>query len=282
MQRQKQAPTFASTDAVFQAAAAGVLVAAMVQLSAALAGFGLIEDLYQAGRGAPFVSIAGVFWVAASALAFAIGGFASARLADAHRFRDALFCGLLTFSSALLAAVVILTLRPPALVDRSLGPVGNAVAAMAVATRVPSPDASVELSALRGEVQMFLDPASAEDRVPDRAGTSRSDTGTALTTVFAGIDETADEAAVAAAVDAIEAAAGVTKPVAERRLIAWQQAHDRALRSARRSAAAAAGAVSTACFSAFVALLAALLACLFGGVLGRHRSRVVELGARWH
>ena len=189
LQRQKQAPTFASTDAVFQAAAAGVLVAAMVQLSAALAGFGLIEDLYQAGRGAPFVSIAGVFWVAASALAFAIGGFASARLADAHRFRDALFCGLLTFSSALLAAVVILTLRPPALVDRSLGPVGNAVAAMAVATRVPSPDASVELSALRGEVQMFLDPASAEDRVPDRAGTSRSDTGTALTTVFAGIDE---------------------------------------------------------------------------------------------
>ncbi|MCE7027654.1 hypothetical protein [Jiella avicenniae] len=279
MQRQQEAPAFASTDAVFQAAAAGVVVAALIQLTAALAGFGLVDGLYEAGPGLPVVSTASAFWVAASAFAFVVAGFAGARLADAHRFRDALFCGLLTFSGALIAAVVVLTLRPPSLVDRSLGPVGHAVAAMAAADRTSLPDAALDLSALRGEVLAFLDPADADDRTPGRAETSRDDSRAALATVLAGIAETADEAAVAAAVDAIEAAAGVTEPVAERRLTDWQRAHDGALRNARRSAAAATGAVSSACFSAFVALVAAMLASLLGSVLGRTRDRVVEFGA---
>lgn len=282
MQRQREAPAFAPTDAVFRAAAAGVLVAAMVQVTAALAGFGLVEGLYEAGRGSPFISTAGVFWIGASALAFAIGGFASARFADAHRLRQALFCGLLTFSTALIAAVVILTLRPPALVDRSLGPVGNAVAAMSAAVSAPGPDASLELSALRGEIVTFVDRANAEGGAAGRAGeTSRVETQAALATILAGISETADDAAIGAAVDAMEAAAGVTAKVAERRLTEWQRAHDRALRTARRSAAAVTGAVSTGCFSAFLALAVAMLASMCGSVLGRPRDRVVEIGAGW-
>lgn len=279
MQDRTEPTAFASRGIVFQAVAAGVFVAAVVQITAALAGFGLL-DIYAAARGAPVVSTAGAFWIAVVSLAFAIGGFASARLADARRSRDALLCGLLTFSAALIAAVVILTLRPPALVDRSLGPVGNVAATLSMAGSASMPGISPELSALRGEVLAFLDSTDAERGTADRAGQDGG-AGEALATILAGIAETADEAAVAAAVSTIEAVAGVTGPVAERRLTEWQRANDRALRDARRSAAAATSAVAAGCFSAFVALFAAMLAAMLGGVLGRPRDSMLEIGAKW-
>ncbi|WAP70237.1 hypothetical protein [Jiella pelagia] len=282
MQDRTEPTAFASRGIVFQAVAAGVFVAAVVQITATLAGFGLI-DLYATGRGAPVVSAAAAFWIAVVALAFVIGGFASARLADARQLRDAMLCGLLTFSTALIAAIVILTLRPPALVDRSLGPVGNVAATLAMAGSASMPGAPAERSVLRGDVLTFLDTADAYRGTAGRAARPESGlgSGAALATILAGIAETADEAAVAAAVSTIQSAVGVTEEVAERRLTDWQRANDRALRDSRRSAAAATSAVSAGCFSAFVALFAAMLAAMLGGVLGRPRDSMLEIGAKW-
>ncbi|MBO0904485.1 hypothetical protein [Jiella sonneratiae] len=260
----------------WEAIAAGVLVAILVEVTAALAGFGLFDDLLATGSGpnaAPLLSPAGLFWVVAAPAAFAAGGFASARLADAAGAREAALCGLLTFSTALLVTVLVQAERPPALVGRSLGPVGAAVSSLATAARLEAPRHAGGSPALPREVQAFLDRANAGRSQQ----ASEAETAAAYATILAGIAETADAGAVGAAVTAIETASGMARSAAERRLLDWQRQNDRDLRIARRAADRAAGELAAGCFTAFLALLAALLAAVAGGLVGRPRERALEM-----
>ncbi len=85
--------------------------------------------------------------------------------------------------------------------------------------------------------------------------------------------------AEARAVEAIVAASGVTRSVAERRLTEWQIANARAVRGERRAPAATSGAVAGACLAAVAALLAAMAAAVCGGMRGRAGDSALEIGA---
>ncbi|TFF25410.1 hypothetical protein E3C22_08625 [Jiella endophytica] len=268
-------------DVAWEAIAAGTLVAVVTEFMASLAGFGILDGLFDTAAlegAAHLASPSGLFVVAGAVLSLAAGGFTAARFAGARRRREAGFYGLLTFSTALLVAIIALTQDPPALVDRGLGPVGGAVAALAAADKDGRHDGNVALAALHGEVLGLLDSSRTTASIAGRGG--ETTTQAALAAILAGIAETAGRDAESRAVDAIVTATGLTRSVAERRLTDWQIANDRALRSQRRAVAASSGAVAGGCFAAFVALIAAMIAAFFGGLAGRTDDSTLEIIVR--
>ena len=260
----------------WEAVAAGVLVALVAGFMAWLAGFGILAGAFDArfdAGSAQLLSPAGIASLVGAVVALAAGGFTAARLAGARQRREALFCGLLTFSTAVVVALLVMTQDPPALVARGIGPVGNAVEALAARpSDAGTGDAREPLAALRAEVRGSL------AREPS-ADAPEGDADAAAATVLAGISEMANAEAEARAVEAIVAASGVTRSVAERRLTEWQIANDRAVRGERRATAEISGEVAGACLAAFAALLAAMAAAVLGGMLGRVGDSALEIGA---
>ncbi|WP_139802433.1 hypothetical protein [Aurantimonas sp. 22II-16-19i] len=259
--------------------AAGVLVALVAGFMAWLAGFGILAGAFDARfdvGSAQLFSPAGIASVVGAVLALAAGGFTAARLAGARRLREASFCGLLTFSTALVVAVVVMTQDPPALVAHGVGPVGSAVTALGSRTTDGMEQGSGEpLAALRAEIRGFLAGGAAAN-APE--GEADATAAAAAATVLAGVSEMADGEAEARAVEAIVAASGVIRSVAERLLTQWQIANDRAVRGERRATARISGEVAGACLAAFAALLAAMAAAVFGGMLGRVDDSALEIG----
>ena len=260
-------------DPAWEAIAAGVLVAVVGEFMASLAGFGLGEGLLSSrtAGGSPVLSSpSAIVSFAGVVLSLAAGGFTAARLGGARVRFDSLVCGLLTFSTALIVVIIVLTQNLSAVIDRGLGPVGNVIAVLSAPAGREHGGAD-PLIAFREEVRRSLD-ARVEGSVDDE----RADEKT-WALVLSAVAETADRDTENQAVEAIVATKGLARPVAERQLTVWQIAHDRALRIQRRSAAALSGDVAGSCFAAFVMLAAGLLAALLGAILGRTDDPALEI-----
>ncbi|MBO0664138.1 hypothetical protein [Jiella flava] len=253
----------------WDAIAAGVLLALVIEFTLSLFGFGIVRGdlaLAETIGLAAVLTPAGLASLVGAVFGLGIGGFAAARFAGATGIGSAGLHGLLTFAAALLLVVLLFSQRPPAVVAYGLGMASPALVALSAA---PAPQRPAQAVGHR-----------IVDTLLDRAGLGEGrERQVAFGALTAGIDETASVAAATTAAATLARIEGIDAAVAERRLEDLQRANDRALRRDRRSRAAAIETVAGDCFSTFLALVLVMAAALIGGMLGKTReSRGVALG----
>ncbi|MCQ0990464.1 hypothetical protein [Jiella marina] len=235
----------------------------VVEFMLSLLGLGLDVTARPAGEETssvlPLLSTSGLWALMAVLAGLGCGSFAAARFAGAQGRKDALLCGIITFSSVVVTVLFLLTQNGSALAREGFRAVDNALVAMSEvrhsgeqATELPGE--SGILPEIEAEIIGLAESAASE---------------VAVAAILRGVGETASREERARAVAELANASGLTEEVAARRLTEWQQANDRALRRARRLADVEVGGLARGAFMSFAALACGLLAALGGSLAGR-------------
>ncbi|GJL61999.1 MAG: hypothetical protein NPIRA04_06530 [Nitrospirales bacterium] len=113
---------------------AGLIIVLIVQLSLSLLGIGIgastIDPLIGESPTASSFSVgAGIWWIVATIISLALGGWVAGRLAGMPLRTDGLLHGLITWGAATLVTMYFLTTTAGSLLGGTFGIVGNALAA---------------------------------------------------------------------------------------------------------------------------------------------------------
>ncbi len=222
-----------------------------------------------------------MWWLGTTIVAFIVGSYVAARLANVTRRYDGMLHGLVIWGVAVLVTFYLLTSAFGNAVSGAFSVVGSTISAAgegikAVAPQLTSASNGVTAQLLQQQAQGFLEPANS-----NAAGMSRQDAAKAIADELPKLAGGGDEAAQAKEqiTNIMAAQLNLSHDEAAKRFDAaearFEQVRNNAIAAAKKVADEAASAASRTAYVTFgVMLLDAIAACL-GGALAMPRRRLL-------